>query len=75
MAEKKHIEIALQGSEAIEEWKKKNPNVVFDLSDANLRRADLSRSNLSHANLQNANLEWGTKGTPLIYKLASFVRI
>lgn len=58
MADKKHIEIALQGSEAIEAWKKKNPNGVFDLSDANLRRADLSRSNLSHANLQNANLEW-----------------
>jgi nucleoside 2-deoxyribosyltransferase len=58
MADKKHIEIALKGAEAIEAWKKKNPNGVLDLSDANLRRADLSRSNLSHANLKNANLEW-----------------
>ena len=58
MADKKQTEIALQGAEAIEAWKIKNPNGVLDLSGANLRRADLSRSNLSHANLKNANLEW-----------------
>jgi uncharacterized protein YjbI with pentapeptide repeats/nucleoside 2-deoxyribosyltransferase len=58
MGDKKHIEIAMIGSEAIAAWKIKNPKEVLDLSGADLRRADFSRSDLSHANLQNANLEW-----------------
>ena len=58
MSDRKHIEIALQGSEAIAEWKKANPNSVLDLSGANLRRADLSKTDLSSANLEQANLEW-----------------
>lgn len=58
MADKKHIEIVLKGTEAISKWKKRNPNKSFDLRGADLRRADLARANLNEANLQNANLEW-----------------
>jgi len=58
MADKKHIEIVLQGAETIATWREENPDKSFDLSGANLRRADLSRANLNRANLQNANLEW-----------------
>jgi len=58
VANKAHIEIVLQGTDAIEIWREKNPGSVLDLSGANLRRADLVKAHLDSANLQNANLEW-----------------
>ena len=58
MANDEHIEIVKQGSEAIDQWRSENPDVQFDLSDANLRRADLNSSNLNGSNFRGANLTW-----------------
>ena len=62
MANKEHVKVVRQGAEAIAEWRRANPGVRLDLSEANLREAnlsaaDLSGSNLYRANLSRANLE------------------
>lgn len=66
MANPEHVEIVLQGKEAIAKWRKGNPKKRLDLScvdlegtdlsDADLTRADLSLANLSKAVLFNAEL-------------------
>ena len=71
MANPKHVEILKQGVDVWNKWREENPQIIPDLSEANLVRtdlhwanlsgaylfkADLSRANLSEANLSGANL-------------------
>ena len=71
MANPEHLEILKQGVEVWNKWRKDNPDVKPDLSEADLLNAylkgadlegaylgaaDLSAANLSEANLQRANL-------------------
>ena len=51
-----HVALVRQGAAAIVEWRVGNPDVTFDLSEANLSRADLSHADLSHADLSRADL-------------------
>lgn len=55
------LEILKQDVEAWNKWRRWNPDIVFDLSGANLtksnlERADFSRMNLSGVDFQDANL-------------------
>lgn len=73
MTNEEILTLLKQGVEAWNEWRKKNPDVKLDLSQANLSQADLSlvnlsqadlslvnfsQANLSLANLSQANLRW-----------------
>jgi hypothetical protein len=58
---REHMEVVLQGNDAITVWRQANPNRRLDLSGADLPRAklaevDLSRANLSKTNLMEADL-------------------
>ena len=55
MANPEHLNILKQGVEVWNRWRKKNPDVVPDLSEAVLQRANLSYVNLSKAILTRAN--------------------
>ena len=50
-----HLEI-LKSAEAWNKWREDNPDIVPDLSGADLSRADLHGANLSRADLREANL-------------------
>ena len=50
------LEILLQGRDAWNGWRDKNPMVEIDLSGANLSGANLMQANLNGANLIQANL-------------------
>lgn len=54
MANKEHLEILEQGIEAWNEWRRRNPKVLPDLSEAKFNYSDLRNANLSNANLRNA---------------------
>ncbi len=41
MANEEHLKILKQGVEAWNEWREKNPQIIPDLSKANLSKADL----------------------------------
>jgi uncharacterized protein YjbI with pentapeptide repeats len=61
MANEEHLEILRQGVEVWYRWREKNPDVLPDLSganlyEANLRGADLSRSDLTEAILIETDL-------------------
>lgn len=56
MANREHVERLKQGVEVWNRWREENPDVVPDLSEANLLNADLRGANLSKANLREANL-------------------
>ena len=61
MANKKHLQIIKQGTDAWDRWREKNLEVKPDLSEANLSgenlgQAELSGANLSRADLRKANL-------------------
>ena len=58
MAIEEHVETVLKGAEAINEFRKKNPGVRFDLSGANLRRAVLEHTDLNGADFSNAVMVW-----------------
>jgi hypothetical protein len=75
MADPSHLERLLDGVDGWNEWRRQNPEVKPDLSEArlinadleravldnaDLRRADLSKAQLSHASLHSANLESAT---------------
>ncbi len=75
MANSAHLEILSRGADAWNDWRRREPTVVPDLSEArlvqadleravldraDLRRADLSKAQLSHASLEQANLEGAT---------------
>ncbi|GAX34913.1 pentapeptide repeat-containing protein [Nodularia sp. NIES-3585] len=51
-----HLGILQQGVEVWNDWRRNNPDVKADLSEANLIGANLSRANLIFANLIGANL-------------------
>ncbi len=53
---KEHLEILKSGVQKWNQWRAENPNVVVDLSGANLREADLSGASLHGANLSGAYL-------------------
>ena len=63
MANPKHVEVVKQGAEAIERWRKENPCVWFDLSNADLNSADLSGANLSTANLRDVDFSGANLGS------------
>jgi TIR domain/Pentapeptide repeats (8 copies) len=56
MANPEHIEILMQGVYEWNRWREEHPDVVPDLSDAELGEEYLSGANLSRANLSRANL-------------------
>ena len=56
MASSKLVEIAKKGRKALAMWRQKNPDVVMDLSDADLEKVNLRGANLRRANLVGANL-------------------
>jgi hypothetical protein len=57
MTNPEQLEILQQGVPAWNVWCDAHPQVIIDLSGADLFRADLSRANLNSANLQKAFLE------------------
>ncbi|MGD0693981.1 MAG: toll/interleukin-1 receptor domain-containing protein [Terriglobia bacterium] len=56
MANEEHVKILEQGVEAWNQWRRDNPEVRPDLSDADLHEAKLSEANLGGADLAAADL-------------------
>ena len=56
MANPEHLEILKQGVDAWNQWRKENPEMKPDLSEADLAHADLRDALLLDANLSGANL-------------------
>ena len=56
MANEEHLALLKQGVAPWNQWRRSNPEIVPDLSYANLTDANLSHANLSHANLSNTKL-------------------
>jgi hypothetical protein len=56
MASEEHLQIIRQGVDAWNEWRKKNPKLIPDLSGTDLSFASLSGANFSWANLGGVNL-------------------
>jgi hypothetical protein len=56
MANSEHLAKIKEGVKAWDDWREANPEIVPDLSGANLSEKDLSRANLSGANLHRADL-------------------
>lgn len=56
MANPEHVAKLKEGVEPWNQWRKRNPEVRPDLSEANLRGADLFKAELSEANLSGAEL-------------------
>jgi uncharacterized protein YjbI with pentapeptide repeats len=56
MANDEHVALLKQGVDAWNAWRRENPDMRPDLSDADLEGADLSKANLEGANLRKANL-------------------
>jgi hypothetical protein len=56
MANKEHLKILQRGVEIWNQWRKDNPEIIPDLSEAELNTAKLSAVNLSRANLSLADL-------------------
>ena len=62
MANPEHLRILKQGVEVWNEWREDNPDVMPDLTEADihgeyLRKADLQKADLQKANLQEADLQ------------------
>ncbi len=56
MANPEHVEIVMEGADAIAEWREMNPNEMLDLEGADLRHAELVEADLSRARLARADL-------------------
>src|SRR6516164_3423309 len=56
MASEEHLQIIRQGVDAWNEWRKKNPKLIPDLSGTDLSFASLSGANFGGVNLSGANL-------------------
>lgn len=56
MANPEHVAVVLKGAAYIEEWRKKHPGQILNLSKVDLSGANLFGANLSKANLQDARL-------------------
>jgi hypothetical protein len=54
MANEEHLNILRQGKKTWNRWRKENPDIWPDLSEADLSRADLSRAHLGGADLSGA---------------------
>jgi hypothetical protein len=57
MANPEHVEVVKRGAEAIRKWREENPDVRFDLSDADFRGETLSGVDLRNANLSKTDLD------------------
>lgn len=55
MAIEEQLKILNEGVETWNEWRRENPDIQIDLSEADLRNLDLKEINLSRARLQHAN--------------------
>jgi hypothetical protein len=55
MANPEHLAKLKEGIEAWNKWRKDNPKIKRDLTEANLFGADLRRADLAEANLEAAN--------------------
>src|SRR6266699_4504752 len=56
MANREHLDLLKHSIENWHGWRKQHPEILPDLSEANLSRANLTGADLSHANLMAANL-------------------
>jgi uncharacterized protein YjbI with pentapeptide repeats len=56
MADEEHLRRLKHGVDAWNTWREQNPDVVPDLSEADLVRINLTGANLARANLREANL-------------------
>ncbi|PKB63967.1 MAG: hypothetical protein BZY80_04780 [SAR202 cluster bacterium Io17-Chloro-G2] len=56
MANPEHVEIVLQGVDAIDEWRISHPGQILDLAQADLSLSNLFRCNLSGADLSGSDL-------------------
>ena len=56
MANEEHLKILEQGIRVWKKWRKENPDIKPDITEANLKYANLSYANLTNANLRNADL-------------------
>jgi len=56
MANPEHLAILKQGVGVWNEWREENPDIIPDLTEADLRGANLSDADLRDANLSNADL-------------------
>jgi hypothetical protein len=56
MANEEHLKILKQGKKIWNRWRKENPDIWPDLSEADLSRADLRETDLLGAHLTGANL-------------------
>ncbi len=63
MANEEHVALLKQGVDAWNEWRKRHPEVIPDLSGANLSGAELPEANLSMVNLTGADLSEATLST------------
>lgn len=59
MANEEHLAKLLEGAEAWNAWRERNPEVRPDLTAADLRRADLRAADLVKADLRDADLTGG----------------
>ena len=57
MANDEHVAILKQGVDAWNKWRRENPEVRPNLSEADLSEADLINANLQGADLSGANLQ------------------
>lgn len=57
MANAKHVDLVKEGRVAIARWRAKNPDIILDLTDADLHSLDLRGANLRRSLLLGANLE------------------
>ena len=62
MANPEHMRIVRGGTDALEEWREKNPDERLDLDGADLNGVKLSRADLSNASLGGTKLEGANLG-------------
>lgn len=56
MADSNHLKVFQQGRDAWDSWRKQNPDIIPDLSEADLHGTDMKFANFQHANLRGAQL-------------------
>lgn len=68
MADQEHVEILKQGVKLWNAWRKKNPNMVPDLSETDLNGVNLSGANLHKVNLRGTSLIMANLGEAELQK-------
>ncbi len=66
MANEKHLKILRQGVKAWNRWRRGNPKIKPDLTEANLSGANLARSSLARADLRDADLSRADLGGAIL---------